>query len=181
MVPWRYGDNCTYLYSPAPLQRMVAVSLAVLAILAWLVMIVFAMVPKGLTLSEMVFMYFVIDIFTITLFAVLDVDLHWVPLTRTVEGSFAMYICRFIIIPLLILMAVCVLLSHMKAIWRWGLSAIIVLVLCGADWIYLRLGLIEYARWNEFYSALMYGVFMVLNWWIARWYIGLNKEVAGQS
>lgn len=156
-------------------QRMIAVSLAVLALTAWFVMIVFANVPKGFTLTEMVFLYFVIGILTITLFTVLDINLHWVPLTRKVEGSFAMYICRFCLIPLAVLISAGVLHSHMKAIWRWVLSSIILLFLCGADRIYLGLGLIHYVRWNELYSAIMYGLFMVVIWWIARWFIGLDK------
>lgn len=156
-------------------------SLAVLSLMAWIVMIVFAIVPKGLTLREMVFLYFVIVILTITLFTILDVNLNWVPLTRRVEGSFAMYICRFIVIPLLVLMAACVLLSHLKTKWRVALSAIIVMVLSGADQIYLGLDLMEYANWNVFYSVLMYGIFVVLIWRIAHWYKGLDKEVSSKS
>ncbi|WP_276352983.1 hypothetical protein [Cohnella caldifontis] len=156
-------------------------SLAVLAFMAWLVMIVFAMIPKGLTLKEMIFLYFVIAVLTITLFTVMDVNLHWVPLTRQVEGSFAMYICRFIFIPLLVLMATCVLLSNLRARWRGASLALILSALCAADRIYLRLELIEYVRWNEFYSVLMYGAFIVLIWGIARWYAGLDKEASSTS
>lgn len=150
-------------------------SLAILALLAWLVLIVFAIVPKGLALNDMIFLYFLIGILTITLFTLLDVNLHWVTLTRSVEGSFAMYICRFILIPFQILLSVCVLNSQLKAKWRWGISVIIVALLCLADRIYLWADLITYRRWNEFYAALMYGGFIVLMWWIARWFIGLEK------
>ncbi len=151
------------------------VSLAVLALVACFVMIVFAIIPKGFTLTEMFFLYFLIGIFTITLFTILDVNLHWVPLTRNIEGSFAMYICRFIVIPFEILMSVCVLHSHLKTRWRWGLSAAILLLLCVEDRIYLWFGLIVFRRWNEFYSALMYGGFMVFIWGIARWFVGLGR------
>ncbi|MDD9271579.1 hypothetical protein ACFPES_31560 [Paenibacillus sp. GCM10023248] len=156
-------------------------SIAILALMAWLVMIVFSLVPKGLTLTEMVLLYFVIVVLTITIFTILDVNLNWVPLTRKVEGSFAMYICRFFVIPLLVLMAACVLLSNMKVKWRVVLSAIIVMVLSGADRIYLRLDLMEFVRWNVGYSVLMYGVFVILIWRIAHWYIGLDKEVSKES
>ncbi|WP_102272076.1 hypothetical protein [Cytobacillus massiliigabonensis] len=153
--------------------------LAILALLAWFVLIVFAIIPKKLSLTEMIFLYFIIGIITITIFTILDVNLQWVPLTRSVEGSFAMYICRFIIIPLQILMSVCTLLnSQLKIKWRWGLSALILLLLCLENRIYLEAGLITYQKWNEFYSAMMYGVFMVITWWIARWFLGLEKGEA---
>lgn len=150
-------------------------SIAVVALLAWLVLIVFAIVPKGFTLTEMVFLYFIIGILTITLFTILDINVHWVPLTRTIEGSFAMYICRFILIPFQILLSVCALNSHLKAKWRWGLAAISTLFLCMADRVYLWADLMTYRRWNGFYAALMYGVFMVMIWRIARWFVGLEK------
>ncbi|TLS53843.1 hypothetical protein FE782_00330 [Paenibacillus antri] len=156
-------------------------SLAVLSLMAWFVMIVFAFIPKRLTLTELVFLYFVIVVLTISLFTTLDVNLNWAPLTRKIDGAFAMYICRFIVIPFLVLMAVCALLSHLKAKWRVALSAIIVMVLCGADQVYLLLGLMEFARWNVGYSLLMYGLFVLSVWWIARWFIGLDKEVSGKS
>ena len=150
-------------------------SIAVLAMFAWLVMIVFAIVPKGLTLTEMVFLYFIIGILTITQFTILDVNLHWVPVTRSVEGSFAIYICRFIVIPFQILLSVCILNSHMKVKWRRVLSATIVISLCLGDRIYLWTGLITFQRWNQLYSALMYVVSIALVWLIARWFVGLEK------
>ncbi|MBD8070154.1 hypothetical protein [Bacillus sp. PS06] len=149
--------------------------LAILALLAWIMLIIFTMVPKGLKLIELIFMYFLIGIFTITQFTILDVNLQWVPLTRSVEGSFAMYLCRFILIPFQVLLAVCILHSELKAKWRWLLSAIIVAFLCLEDRLYLWADLITYEKWNEFYAAVMYVIFIVLMWWIARWFSSLGK------
>jgi hypothetical protein len=154
---------------------MIIMSLAILALLACVVLIVFVIVPKGLTLTEMIFLYFIIGISTITLFTVLDVNLQWVPLTRSVEGSFAMYICRFIVIPIQILLTVCVLLSNWNTKWRWGSAATILVFLCLEDQIYLWTGILTFHKWNEFYSAIMYVVFMLLVWGIAHWFIGLDK------
>ncbi len=126
---------------------------------------------------DIVFLYFIVVIITITLFTILDINLHWVPLTRTIEGSFAMYISRFIVIPVHILLSVCVALNcRINAIWRWGGSAANLLFLCVEDRIYLMTGLISYERWNELYSFLMYGAFIILIWWIASWFVALEKE-----
>jgi hypothetical protein len=160
---------------------MITVSIAILALMAWIVMIVFVLVPKRLTLTELLFMYFVAVILTITLFTALDINLHWVPITRRAEGSFAMYICRFIFIPLLVLLGAAILLSRLHAKWRGALTVIIVLALTGADRVYLQLNLLKFENWNSGYSFLMYGAFVILIWRIARWYIGLDKEVSSQS
>lgn len=150
-------------------------SLVILALMAWFVMMVFAIVPKGLTLNDMVFLYFVIGILTITIFTILDVNLHWVPITRKIEESFALYLCRFIVIPLLVLMSASVLLSHLKMIWKGVLVGIILLVLCLSDRVYLSLHLIRFEKWNELYSSLMYAVFFALIWGITRWFVGLDR------
>jgi hypothetical protein len=156
---------------------MLTMSLAVLALLAWLVLIVFSFVPKGLTLTEMVYLYFIICIVTITIFTILDVNLHWVPVTRSVEGAFALYIARFIVIPFQILLSVFVLNSHLKTKWKWGMIAAIVFFLSLEQRLYLWTGVITFNSWNEFYSAIMYGVFMVIVWRIAKWFLGLEKGV----
>ena len=164
------------IYLPSHLQgEDSGVSLAVLALVAWFVMIVFALVPKGLTLTDIVFLYFLIGILTITLFTVFDVNLRWATLTRTVEGSFAMYICRFIVIPLHILMSVSVLNSDLTKKWKGVLFGTILLSLCANDQIYLGLDLITFRRWNEGYSALMYAAFMFGIWSITRWFIVLDR------
>ncbi len=156
-------------------------SIAILALMAWIVMIVFVIIPKRLTLTELLFLYFVIVIFTITLFTVLDINLQWAPLTRRTEGSFAMYICRFVYIPLLVLLGAAALLSRLRAKWRGAWTFIIVLALTGADRVYLQLDLLKFKHWNSGYSFLMYGAFVILIWRIARWYIDLDKEVSSPS
>ena len=151
-------------------------SLAVLALIAWVVIYGFTAIPKGLTLSEMVFLYFLLGIMTITLFTVLDVNLHRVPVTQKWEGSFAMYICRFVVIPILLLTAICMLnQAHWKAVRRWAWTAAVLLFLCIADRIYLWLGLMEYRRWNEWYSAVMYGAFLLISWRVGRWFVRLDR------
>jgi hypothetical protein len=154
---------------------MITMSVAILALLGWLVLLVFALVPKGLSVREMFFLYFLIGILSITVFSILDLNLQWVPLTRSVEGAFAMYICRFIVIPFSILLSVSVLIAHREGKWRWLFTAIIILFLCLADRIYLWADLITYVKWNEFYSALMYAIDIVVIWLIAKWFLRLDK------
>ncbi|WP_019154212.1 hypothetical protein [Robertmurraya massiliosenegalensis] len=33
----------------------------------------------------------------------------------------------------------------------------------------------SFENWHVIYSVLMYGVFMLLLWWIAHWFKGLEK------
>lgn len=79
-----------------------------------------------------------------------------------------MYICRFVFIPLLVLMGATVLLSRLRSMWRSMWTLLIVLVLTGADRIYYMLDLLKFKHWNSGYSFFMYGAFVILIWRIAR-------------
>ncbi|WEG10987.1 hypothetical protein PU629_12450 [Pullulanibacillus sp. KACC 23026] len=149
-------------------------SLALFTLIAWIIMIVFVIVPKWLTITESFFLYFVIGILSVALFTILDVNLHWVPVTRDLEKSLDLDICRFIIIPLLIIMAAGSFNSPLRAILRWMIGAVILALLLLDDWVMQRCGLIDFRQWSYLYSFLMYGVFMAVMTLIARWFTRLD-------
>ncbi|KHD84929.1 hypothetical protein [Heyndrickxia ginsengihumi] len=150
-------------------------SLAIISLIAWFVMILFVIMPKWLTVTEIFFLYFIVGIMTVTLFTILDVNLRWVPVTRKVENSFALDICRFIIIPLLVIMAACFLNSPLSAFWRWTMASVIMVILMVDDWIMQWCGLIVFRQWNAFYSFLMYGGVIVMLALISRWFVRLDR------
>jgi len=149
--------------------------LAIICLIAWIVMIVFVAVPKWLTITEMVFLYFIVGIMTVSLFTLLDVNLHWVPVTREVGNSLALDICRFIIIPLLVILAASTLNSPIKSYWRWTIGSIILILLMADDWMMQRFGLINFHQWSFLYSFLMYVVFIGVLALIGRWFVHLDR------
>lgn len=150
-------------------------TLTVMALFAWIVIIVFVLIPKRFTLADFIFLYFVCVVLTITLFSHLDVNVHWVPTTRDVEKSFALHICRFIEIPLLVIMSANILHSNFRSWRRWALTAVIIAVLILGDYLMRWTDMIEFVRWNVVYSVLMYGIFIVSIAWIERWFVKLDK------
>lgn len=151
-------------------------SLALLAVLTWLVMIVFANIPKRFTLSEIIFLYFVSSIMTVAVFTLFDVNLQWVTATRNVEKSLALDLCRFIEIPLLLIISSEVLInSSLRVGWRWTKAAAICLFLTVNDWILVQFGILVYRQWNYIFAFLDYGMFIVLMAWTARWFVRLDK------
>lgn len=151
---------------------MILISIAALSVIAWCVIILFAMIPKKFTLTEMVFLYFVSSIITVAVFTTFDVNLQWVPATRNVEKSLALDVCRFIEIPLLLIISSEVLHSSLRARWRWTIAAAICLFLTINDWILVQLGILVYRHWNYVYAFLSYGLFILLMAGIARWFVG---------
>jgi hypothetical protein len=78
-------------------------AIALISLVPWLVIMVFAIVPKRFNLGEMVFLYFVSSILSVTIFSILVVNLHWIPASNGVEKALALDICRFVEIPLLLI------------------------------------------------------------------------------
>lgn len=150
-------------------------SIAIVCLVTWLVLAVFAIVPKRFTLQEMVFLYFVSSVLTVTVFTVLDLNLHWVPASHDVEKALALNVCRFIEIPPLLIMAADLLNSPLRARTRWAIAAAVCLFLVFNDWILLWCQILVYRQWNSFYAFIDYGIFIIVLRWIARWFVLLDK------
>lgn len=150
-------------------------SIAVICSVTWLVISVFAIVPKRFTLVDMVFIYFVSTILSRTIFTILDINLQWVPASRETEKALALNIGRFIEIPLILIMAADILNSRLRTPNRWGIALVICLFLTINDWIYLSLDIVEYRKWNYIYAFIDYGLFIVIIAWIARWFVLLHR------
>lgn len=134
-------------------------SFALLALITWLVMIVFANIPKRFTFTEIIFLYFVSSIMTVTVFTIYDVNFHWVPATRNVEKSFALDLCRFVEIPLfLIISSEFLTNSSLRVGWRWTIAATICMLLTVDDWLLVQLGILVYRQWNYVYAFINVGL-----------------------
>lgn len=160
-------------------KKVFSLSIAAVSVIAWFVIIALAMIPKKFTLTEMVFVYFVSSIMTVSAFTLLDVNLQWVTAARNVEKSLALHVVRFIEIPLLLIIASEVLTSSLKKIWRWMIAAAICLFLTLNEWGLVQFGILEYRRWNYGFAFLEYGMFIILVAWLARWFVGLDRGNSG--
>lgn len=109
------------------------------------------------------------------MFAILDVNLQWVPASRNVEKGIALNIGRFIEVPLILMIAAEMLNSQIQVLKRWGIALAICLFITIDDWLYLSTGIVEYRKWNYILAFLDYGLFIVVMAWIARWFIHINR------
>lgn len=151
-------------------------SIAIVCLVTIFVIIVFAIVPKRFALVEMVFIYFVSSILTVTIFTLIDINLEWVQASRDVEKALALHICRFVEIPLLLILSSDFLNSPVRARFRWTIAAGVCLFLTINDQILLGLGILVYNKWNTLFAFLDYGAFIIVMAWIARWFVHLKEK-----
>src|SRR4051812_33311128 len=129
-------------------------AIAIIGLVTWLVIMVFAIVPKRFTLVEMVFLYFVSSILSVTIFSILVVNLHWIPASKDMEKALALDICRFIEIPLLLIMSSDILNSPLRTRTRWLIATAICILLVVNDWILVSLGILVFRKWNYFFAFI---------------------------
>lgn len=150
-------------------------AVATLCIITWIVIIVFAIVRNRFTLVEIVFLYFTSCILTVTIFAILVVNLQWVPAGDSVEKAIALDICRFVEIPLLLILSADVLNSSLRRHKRWLIATLIGTLLVINDWILVSLGILEFRKWNYFYDFIAFLFFISTMSLIARWFNQLKQ------
>lgn len=149
--------------------------IAIISLVTWIVIIVFAIVPKRFTLVEMAFLYLVSSILTVTIFSILVSNLHWIPASRDVEKALALHICRFIEIPLLLIMSSDILNSSLRPRIRWLIVITICIFFVVNDWILVSLGILVFKKWNYLFAFINHSFFICSLGLISRWFIRLKQ------
>jgi hypothetical protein len=146
--------------------------LPVCALLSWLTIILFAKIPKKLSILDIVFLYCVIIIISEPTYTFFELNMHSVTVPRVGTSVISVGICRLITIPLFIIMAVNALLSFGK-MSKWGLSIIIWFGLVIFDFILNRFHIIEFhypLEWQLVSSLITNLGFIIIGWGLMKWY-----------
>lgn len=157
------------------------VQLPICALFAWYAIILFALMPKRLSVLDLVFLYCVTVILTTATFTTFDVDLQFVTIPRSATSSFSTFMCRIVTIPALILMAVNALQPAGGKRPRWDLAVAIWIGLVLFDWTLNFLGVITYRRafaGHALGASITYFAFIAIIWCLSRWFARFGRETA---
>jgi hypothetical protein len=147
--------------------------LPICALFAWLAILIFSLMPKRLSILDLVFLYFIILIFSTMTFTILDINLNVVTIRRTPIISFSTIITRIVTIPVLIMVAVDALQFSGGRKPRWLMAIAIWFSLNVFDWVLDLLKVITYHRsfvWHALRTVIMYLGFIVIAWGLTWWY-----------
>ncbi|WP_067621475.1 hypothetical protein [Alicyclobacillus acidiphilus] len=153
--------------------------LALSALFAWLAIILFSIVPKRLSILDLVFLYCVIFILTTASYTIFDVNLRVVTISRAPSISFATILTRLVTIPVLIMMAVDALQPSEGRQPNWLTAIAIWLVLTVFDWVLDLLKIITYRNsfvWHALTTSIVYLGFIVISWGLTRWYRSSDRK-----
>lgn len=137
-------------------------SLAICVFITWLAFIILSLIPKKLSVQDMVFLYFVNTIFELSIFTILHINLQWLVVSRSVEHSFADLTFRLFMIPIVFVITANILLYSWK-IWKWVIAGSIIFGFLVIHILVNKLGILTTHHWNWLYTMSLYTIYAVFS------------------
>lgn len=144
-------------------------SLAICIFITWLAFIILSVIPKKLSVQDMVFLYFVNTIFELSIFTILHINLQWLVVSRSVEHSFADLSFRLFMIPIVFVITANILLYSWK-IWKWIIVGSIIFSFLFIHFLIHKLGILTTHHWNWLYTIILFIIYALFSSGMA-WFI----------
>ncbi|ULL16887.1 hypothetical protein DVH26_22030 [Paenibacillus sp. H1-7] len=139
-------------------------SVFVYSLIAWIVISVFAILPKKLPLTENLCVYFCCAILMTSTFTTLTMNLQLLVNSNRLDFYFCREIGRYIIYPVLLLVFTNIFFTVKLAVMRWGAAILTFAALCSVHFLFRFIGDLTFIRWNSLFSMVMFLFFMCAAW-----------------
>jgi hypothetical protein len=122
-------------------------------VVTWISITVFLLIPKKLTLFEMIFLFCVDTIYELSIFSILHVNLKLIVVEPGISNGIADLMFRIIVLPLLLVITSNLLLFSNKKI-KWCGVVLIVLITLILQQILIQINTLSFHNWNIIYSGI---------------------------
>ena len=154
--------------------------LLVIACIAWLTLILFAIIPKRLSILDFVFLYGIELCLTSTSLTILELNFNLIKIPMPETNMWPIALFRLITVPLLILMVMNVLQRSEERKPRWVLSLTIWMALTTHDWALYRFKVIHYLfGYTWLLIGLAYLILIIITYGLTWWYKRFDHRKAG--
>lgn len=136
----------------------------VYSLVAWIVIVLFAILPKKLPITENLCVFFCCSLLLTSTFEILALNLQRFVTTDRLDFYFCREMGRYIIYPVLLLVFTNVFFSVRLTAMRWGTAILTFAALCSVHFLYRLIGDLTFNQWNSLFSMLMFIFFMVAAW-----------------
>lgn len=130
--------------------------------IAWIIIILFSLIPKTLNILENIIMFFCISIIEINFYTILTLNLSLIQNSQDPKMYIAILINRNIIIPLSFLIFVNSYTFIKEKFKKLGVIVVTLSFLVFMDLFPLHIGMKVYRGWNGYLDTLVTVVFMIL-------------------
>ena len=150
------------------------------ACIAWVIIMVFAIIPKKLSTLDIVFLYCIVLILTSTSLTILELNFKVIKIPIPNTDLWAVTVFRMITTPLLILMSINALQPSKERKTRWILSFFILIVLTTHDWALYHFKVIQYHLLHAYpLIGLAYLGLNLIAWGLMWWYKRFDHRKVG--
>jgi hypothetical protein len=155
--------------------------LLVCACIAWVTIILFAIIPKRLSILDFVFLYCIVLSLTSTSFTILELNYHIIKIPSLGTDLWAVTVFHVITAPLLILMAMNALQPSEERKPQWIMVFAIWIELTTHDWALYRFKVIHYhLSYSWPLIGLAYLGLIIITWGLILWYKRFDHKKVGQ-
>jgi hypothetical protein len=151
------------------------------SLIAWIVVIGFALLPKKLPITDNLFVYFCSSIVVISAFTILGYNVNRFEYSERLDFFFCREFGRYLIYPFLLLLFTNVFFLARNTLLRWGTTLFTYVALCIVHYSYHLIGDIKFVEWNLFYSMLLFAGLMATAWLFELTFAHLIRKERVQS
>ncbi|HJV31395.1 MAG TPA: hypothetical protein VJ558_04310 [Bacillales bacterium] len=153
---------------------------AICVLMTWFVIIVFSLIPKKLTVLDMIFVYFVNTIFELSVFTILHINLKWLEVSHDVEKSLADLVLRIIMIPLVFVITAN-LLMYSRNFLKWTIVTVIIFSFLLIEALIHKLGILTTHHWNAVYTLVLFSSYTIFSSLMAWFISNVDKRGVGEN
>lgn len=128
-------------------------TLSLFALIGWLTIIIFSLIPKSLSTEDNIIMFFLLNIATISIYTILTLNLRLLTPASNVRLFISLWIQRSIIIPVSLLILMNLLILYNKKSKKFIASAALILILTFIDLLTVWTGVKNYTGWSPLLTA----------------------------
>ncbi len=155
--------------------------LAIFVLIAWIIISVYLLVPKKLTLVENIFIFFSATILIINIATIVDLNLGLVQSSKVPEKFLAMWLQRNIIDPIFIVIFINFIFYNIRVIKKMGIMLIVILVLNLVEFVAIQLGVKTYKGWNTLFANISLATVLFISFLLIKWFQKLRWNVVNKS
>lgn len=138
------------------------------SMVAWLVITLFALLPKKLPVTDNLYVFFCTALLVTSTLSALSLNMKRIINSNSLEFFFCRELERFIIYPVLLLVFANVCFTTRSAALRWGTVLFTFAALCSVHFSFKLLQFITFNHWNPLLSMLMFAFFMAAAWLLEK-------------
>jgi len=148
-----------------------------LLLVTLLILAVICLSPRKNSVAVNIFLFLVMSVVETVAFSILTLNLEWIVQSEKPEHFIASIIIRSFTYPLLLVLFGNFAVQSRSARLKWWTAAGVLAAFYSIERLASAWHLRSNVHWHEFYSLVEAGVFMVITYWLGKWFASIKGRL----